>query len=114
MAELSIRMPRGDIRKVKFCVRSGETLKTDLTQIFFTVKNTTRQKNIIFQKTLTDGDIVLESDNYFHFTIDPEDTDPLDYGTYKFDIEIIGDEIKQTTIGTLDITDEVTFASDEG
>ena len=49
MAELSISMPRGDRRKVKFCVRSGETLKTDLTEIFFTVKDSTRRDEFIFQ-----------------------------------------------------------------
>lgn len=115
MAELSISMPRGDRRKVKFCVRSGETLKTDLTEIFFTVKDSTRRDEFIFQKRFSAGDITLEEDNYFHMCIEPEDTEDMNYATYKFDIEIVkGDEIKQTTVGNLTITDEVTFPINEG
>ena len=115
MAELSITMPRGDRRNVKFCVRAGETLQTDMTEIYFTVKSTARANNITFQKRLSDGDITLGEDNYYHMSIEPSDTDELDYGAYKFDIEILrGEEIKQTTVGTLTLTDEVTFASNEG
>jgi hypothetical protein len=115
MAELSITMPRGDLRKVKFCARQGESLTTDLTEVYFTVKNTTRASSVLFQKRLSTGDIVLGEDNYYHFSINPEDTDELDYGAYKFDIEIIkDDEIKQTKVGVLTLTDEVTFASNEG
>ena len=113
MAELNITMPRGDIRNVKFCVRSGEQLRTDFTEIYFTVKNTTRANNFIFQKKLTDGDITLGEDNYYHLTIAAEDTDELDYASYKFDIEVVGEGIKQTTTGVLRLTDEVTFASNE-
>ena len=115
MAELSITMPRGDLRNVKFCIRSGESLTTDMTEIYFTVKQTTRANNYIFQKSLTNGDITLGEDNYYHFTILPEDTNAMDYGVYKFDIEIIrNNEIKQTKIGVLTISEEVTFASNEG
>ena len=47
--------------------------------------------------------------------IEPEDTEDMNYATYKFDIEIVkGDEIKQTTVGNLTITDEVTFPINEG
>lgn len=115
MAELSIIMPRGDLRNVKFCVHGGDTLVTDFTEIFFTVKQTTRANNVIFQKRLSTGDITLGDDNYYHLSIAPEDTNELDYGSYKFDVEILrNDEIKQTTVGVLTITDEVTFATNEG
>lgn len=115
MAELSIIMPRGDKRLFKFCIRAGETLQTDMDEIYFTVKNTFRASNYIFQKRLTLGEITLGEDNYYHSSIDPSDTDELDYGVYKFDIEIIrGTEIKQTAVGTLTLTDEATFASNEG
>ena len=114
MAELSISMPRGDLRKVKFCVKSGDSFVTDFTEIFFTVKDSTRKDAFIFQKTYTNGDIVKGEDNYYHIEIEPEDTDEMIYGTYKFDIEVVGEGIKQTTIGNLTLTDEVTFASNEG
>lgn len=43
----------------------------------------------------------------------PEDTDNIDYGTYYYDIELIrGDQIHQTFVGKLIITEEVTFAGD--
>ena len=111
--ELIITMPRGDIRNVKFCVRSGDQMRTDFTEIFFTVKNTARAVNFIFQKKLTDGDITLGEDNYYHMVIASADTDAMDYGSYRFDIEVVGEGIKQTTVGTLKLTDEVTFATNE-
>lgn len=113
MAELNITMPRGDIRNVKFCVKSGSDLVTNFTDIYFTVKDTTRAQNFKFQKKLSAGDITLGEDNYFHMTIESADTDELDYGTYRFDIEVVGEGIKQTTIGKLQVTDEVTFISNE-
>jgi hypothetical protein len=115
MAELSITMPRGDIRNIKFSVTSSATFVTDLTEIYFTVKRNYRNDKYEFQKTLSSGDIYLDSDNFYHFKINPEDTNNLDYGIYNFDIEILRDNvIKQTTVGELRITKEVTFASNEG
>lgn len=114
MGELSIKMPRGDIRHVKFKVLSDGTEFTSLTEIYFTVKVSTKTDKIIFQKKLSDGDITLEEDGFFHFKIMDTDTNDLNYGFYKFDIEIIGDDIKQTKIGTLELTEEVTFAVNEG
>jgi hypothetical protein len=66
------------------------------------------------QKRLSRNEIVLDSEGYFHFQISPEDTDNLDYGNYKFDIEVVGEGIKQTFLGELILKDEVTFASNEG
>lgn len=114
MAEQFIQMPRGDIRNVKFCVRAGNDLVTDFTEIYFTVKDNFRRENVKFQKKLSDGDITLGEDNYYHFVIQPEDTNGEDFGTYVFDIEVVkNDEIKQTTIGTFKITEEATYASNE-
>lgn len=114
MAEISISMPRGDIRKVKFAAKAGGELKTDFTEIYFTVKDNFRKDNFKFQKKLSTGEISLGEDNYYHFEIQPEDTDSEDYGTYVFDIEVVkDDEIKQTTTGTFVITEEATYASNE-
>lgn len=114
MGELFIEMPRGDIRNIRFNVTSGESAYTECSEIYFTVKSSTTSNKIIFQKTLSNGDITLGEDDYYHFTILDTDTDNLSYGTYAFDIEILGDGIKQTSVGTLVLTEEVTFASDEG
>ena len=114
MAELYIEMPRGDIRHIKFKVYSDGKEFTDLDEIFFTVKSNAKTEKIIFQKKLSTEEITLEEDGFYHFTILDTDTNDLGYGCYKFDIEILGDEIKQTKIGTLELTEEVTFASNEG
>lgn len=114
MGELLIEMPRGDIRKVRFNITSKGSSFIDCDEIYFTVKSSTTSNKIIFQKTLSGGDIVLGDDNYYHFTIRDTDTNDLSYGTYRFDIEIVGIDIKQTTVGILRLTDEVTFAADEG
>ena len=114
MSELHISLPRGDIRNVKFRVLSDGEAFSQLSEIFFTVKSNTTVQKVLFQKSLTKGDITLEEDGYYHFTIMDTDTDNLMYGSYKFDIEVLGDGIKQTKVGTLEITAEVTFASNEG
>lgn len=110
---LKISLPRGDIRNVNFSVKSGEEHYSDFTEIFFTVKKTTTDRDIILQKKLSDGSILQDGDVY-SFRLEPEDTNELDYGKYVFDIELIkGDVIKQTTVGDLMITPEVTFAINE-
>lgn len=110
----SITMPRGDIRKVKFRVKSGELIRTDMTEIYISFKASTKTEEYLVQKKLSDGTIRLGEDQYYHFQINPEDTDGLRYGTYPFDFELIGPGFKQTTVGRLVLTDEVTFAVNEG
>lgn len=107
-------MPRGDLRKVKFQITdaSGEVY-TSATEIYFSVKQSTKSKQLLFQKKLSDGSIAIGQDNYYHFIIEPEDTNGFQYNEYAFDIEVVGPELKQTTVGQLVITDEVTFSTDE-
>lgn len=109
----SITMPRGDIRKVKFRIKSGDIIRTDATEIYISFKASTKTKQCLVQKKLSDGTITLGEDEYYHFTIEPEDTNDLAYGTYPFDFEIVGAGFKQTTVGRLVLTDEVTFAVNE-
>lgn len=108
-----ISMPRGDMRSVAFDVALGDTSYTDFDEIYFTVKKNTKTTEILFQKKLSDGGIVLD-EGQFVFTIQPEDTNDLKYDTYACDIELVKTgAIKQTNIGQLTITEEVTFASNE-
>ena len=110
---LQISLPRGDIRNIRFNVTSGETAYTDFTEVYFTVKSATTKRNLLFQKKLSDGSIVLDGE-YFSTRIESEDTEELEYGKYVFDIEVVkGDVIKQTTLGELTITPEVTFNENE-
>ena len=110
---LQISLPRGDIRNIRFNVTSGETAYTDFTEVYFTVKTATNKRNLLFQKKLSDGSIVLDGE-CFSTRIESEDTEGLEYGKYVFDIEVVkGDVIKQTTLGELTITPEVTFNENE-
>jgi hypothetical protein len=61
------------------------------------------------------GDIIFDNtDNYYHVTINPNDTNELQFGTYKYDIEIVTNNYKKTiAVGTLTLLEEVTFASNE-
>jgi hypothetical protein len=113
---MDITLPRGDIKNIKFLVNRKDGSKaTDFDEIYFTVKKDFNQSEYVIQKKLTQGDITLGTDNYYHFTLHPNDTDSLRYGNYVFDIELVkGDIIKQTSVGMLTITSEVTFSNNEG
>jgi len=111
---MNITMPRGDIRPVSFKVNGGQD-SIVFDNIYFTVKKSHKEKDFLFQKTLASGTIELMDDGTYQFTIEPEDTNTMDYGQYVFDIEILSENahIKQTFLGTLVLTQEVTFAANE-
>ena len=113
---MEITLPRGDIKNINFSVnRKDGSKETDFDEIYFTVKKDFNQNEYLIQKRLSQSDITLGADNYYHFTLRSNDTDSLRYGNYVFDIELIkGDIIKQTSVGMLNITSEVTFSNNEG
>ena len=108
---------RGDTKFFKFqrhyC--DGETI-TDLpSKLFFTIKYDSNMEEYLIQKTIGDGIRFNSIDNYYYITLLPEDTDNLPYGNYYYDIEVITDNYKQTIArGNFDLTDEYTFARNEG
>lgn len=113
---MTIEMPRGDIRHVSFTVTdsSGAASGVAFTEIYFTVKKSYRDENYLIQKKLSNGTIEAAESGAYTFTIDAADTDDLTVGKYVFDIELIyGTDIKQTTVGELILTNEVTFAANE-
>ena len=110
---LQISMPRGDMRAERFTLKLHDSPYLDLDEIYFTVKKTVNNKTPLFQKRLSNGTIEVDGDS-FRFIILPEDTDNLEYGHYVFDIELVKEgSIKQTFVGSLDLTSEVTFAENE-
>lgn len=116
MDPLKISIPRGDIRPIEFNVynSNGELSDIEFTDIYFTVKANYRDKKYLIQKRLSNGTIESVSQGVYKFFINASDTDCLQYGDYVFDIEVIlGDEIKETTVGILSVTYEVTFAANE-
>lgn len=107
---------RGDYKLFKFQRKNkNKEVITDLpNKMYFTVKDSSYKKQVLFQKTLTNG-ITYTQDNYYHIEILPEDTNNLDYGDYKYDIEIIYDDNKPKTIkkDIFTIDDEVTHKENE-
>ena len=113
---MNITMPRGDLRPVNFTVSDsdGQPANLEFDEIYFTVKASFLDKNFLFQKRLGDGSITREADGSYSFAILPEDTDHLRIAKYVFDIELVQNGlIKQTTVGELALTNEVTFAENE-
>lgn len=112
-----MEMTRGDTFEFRFQRQTTDkqiiTTKPD--KMFFTVKNNTYLQKALIQKKLEDNTITFdEKTNYYHVTINPEDTNDLSYGDYSYDIEIIDKgKVKTIAKGILRITDEVTFASNE-
>ena len=104
-------MVRGDTQSFELEItENNESVTVD--SIYFTVKNDTHTDEVLFQKKLNDG-ITLTNDVY-NITIDPSDTDELDYGRYAYDIEIIKNSVKKTIlVGILEISEEVTFTNNE-
>ena len=112
---MKIKMPRGDYRPVKFKINNLKIEPGSLDEIYITCKKNTKLTEYLFQKRLSRGEITLDEENVFHFGIMPEDTEELEYKEYAIDIEIYNENplIKQTIVGTLDLTNEVTFAENE-
>ena len=113
---MDITMPRGDLRVVRFQVLDSEGNKTDLAfdEIYVTFKKNFNQKDYLFQKRLTDNTIMQLDLGDYQFTILPEDTNGLTVTNYVFDIEVLfSSQIKQTFVGKLTLTPEVTFAENE-
>lgn len=113
---MRIIMPRGDIHPVRFQVYETETQITDIdfTQIYMSCKKSIKDKDVLFQKSLSQGSIVKIGNGDYQFRIEPEDTNSLQFGEYVFDIELIyKNEIKQTIYGTLRLSEEVTTAENE-
>lgn len=105
---------KGDTFSFKFQRKAnGEVIKDLPNKLFFTVKNSLYDGRMVIQKTLTNG-ITKDDDNYYHVTIQPEDTNNLTYQTYFYDIEVITDTYKKTlTSGELTFIPEITLPENE-
>ena len=111
----TLQMIRGDTSKFKFqsLDATGEVITTTPDAIYFTVKETTKNLNPIFQKTKED--MTMESDGTWHFVVEPTDTNSLQYWEYVYDLEVIQSGVKTTiSIGKFIISPEVTWAANEG
>lgn len=92
--------------------RDGELLKlSGGDHLYFTVKTDTHASNYEIQKVLTSEE-TSKMDGKNVFNILPEDTSKMEYGTYKYDIQLVlEDGYTDTIVSPKDfkITDEVSF-----
>lgn len=113
---MEITMARGDLETRTFQIRSpdGTPFTETLDNAYFTVKKSSNDREYKFQKRLSDRGIVPLGDGTYQFTIEPEDTNGMAFGTYGFDIELVIDgELKKTFSGDLILLKEYTHASNE-
>lgn len=108
-----LKVIRGDTNKFKFTRKDneGNVITHIADNIYFSVKENCNTDKLVLQKTIED--MTFDNGEYT-FTIDGTDTDKLYYGSYKYDLEVIEDDYKQTiSIGDFIISEEVTFTSNE-
>lgn len=113
---MRIAMPRGDIKLVRFLINdpNGTATDIDFTEIYFTVKKTTKDRLYQFQKKLSTGGIVKLDLGDYQVKIEPKDTRKMMYGKYKFDVQLLyEDQLKETFVGDFELTDEVTYDENE-
>lgn len=119
---MRIAMPRGDIKLIRFLVneRNGTAAEVDFTEIYFTVKRSAKDRLYEFQKRLSTGGIVKLGPGDYQLKIQPKDTSKMivnstRFPNYVFDVQLdYKDYIKETFTGTFVLTDEVTYAENEG
>ncbi|MCL1789855.1 MAG: hypothetical protein FWG40_00600 [Peptococcaceae bacterium] len=112
---MKIEMHRGDTCEVTFRVtnKGSGSPAEPFDEIFFTVKESPRSKDVFVQKRLSNGEISFDG-NAYRLMLMPDETDGLDFGRYAFDIELVrGQFLKRTYLGVLMLGEEVTHARDE-
>lgn len=91
----------------------------DITEIYFTVKETYEDKNPVIQKTLTTGGITFldktDEETKYNILINATDTDLMKVNTeYLYDLELVSGTIKKTILkGTITLEADVTRTINE-
>lgn len=107
-------MVRGDSKAYKFQRkdREGNILTDTPTTLFFTVKTSFKTQEYVLQKNLEN--MYITQDGYWHFVLNPQDTEDLPYGKYCWDIQVVQDGFKTTIArGHLELTNESTWEVNE-
>lgn len=107
---------RGDTHSYKFQRLDGEKqpIEEQAPSIYFTVKDSNNEKEIIFQKTIED--MTFDENYFYHFTIWPEDTNDMYYGSYDYDIEVKytdGNYVRTIAKGKFIVEEETTWKANE-
>lgn len=91
----------------------------DLTEIYFTVKETYEDKNPVIQKTLTTGGVTFldktEEEVKYNILVNATDTDLMKVDTdYLYDLQLVAGTTKKTVLkGTLRLEADVTRTINE-
>lgn len=97
-----IELVQGDTSKIykfKRTLKGGSVITTLPLKMWITFKRSCSCDECLFQKTLADGSITYsETDNYYRFRLESEDTCNLPYDTYGFDIAIINEQGEKKTL----------------
>lgn len=109
-----IEQTRGDTGRYKFSRKDedGSIIATRPDAMWFTVKTTYKVPCMVLQKTLEDME--MDGEGVWRFTIEPTDTNNLNFGSYDYDLEVIQDGAKTTISGgEFRLLKEVTWAANE-
>lgn len=107
-----MELTRGDSGQYNFqrINAQGEVIMSTPNTLDFTVKRSYSDRAPVFQKKI--DDMQMDEEGYWHFTIEPEDTETLDIDTYVYDIEVTEDGYVQTiSKGSLKLLPEATWVS---
>lgn len=103
-----LQMIRGDTMQINVELEGEEV---NLDSAFFSCKTTATENTYIFQKSLGNG-IVKVDQNQYQVTIDPADTANIAPGMYVYDLQVgMESEILTVLIGKLQIIQDVTYTS---
>ena len=105
-----MQFTRGDTQPLKFqrLDAEGHAITQTPTAMYFTVKTDFNASDYVFQKSIED--MTLGEDNYWHFVINPEDTQALPVGNYVYDIEVTTEgNVFTISKGTLKLLAEATW-----
>lgn len=65
----------------------GQPILVKAEEVYFTVKKRWTDSEPLLQKDLSNMD--FDSEGYYHFEIEPEDTENLPYGRYVWDFTVV-------------------------
>ena len=114
--EFDIEFPRGDTCNLEFNLidANGNVLElSNEDELYFTVKKSYNDSNYIFQKKYSNNQII-QRDGQCLLTIETEDTNKLNYGSYVYDICVKSGTYRKTLcLGQITLTNESTFVGNE-
>ncbi len=104
---------RGDSYALKMTIQGLEDL--EISKVYLTVKENSKQEEPIFQKSLDNGIEPAEEEYKYNILFEPSDTEDMEVDCpYYYDIKIVVGSLKKTIVkGTFTLEPNYTKASNE-